>query len=101
MKNLKIMLAVALATACGAALAEWIEPLPNGAMVYNPASGQYESGCGAAQFHSYSPYAYTAIPALLNGTSTTVYFAGGSAYIWCSGGTIYASGNSYDGELLN
>jgi hypothetical protein len=101
MKKLKFLLAVAMVAVSGAAMAEMIQPLQNGAQVYNPATGHYEYGCGAYYFTAYSPSYYREqMPAMLEGQSTTVY-SGGSITISCSSGTLYAWADAWQGDLTN
>ena len=90
MKKLKIVLAVALTAACGAALAA-MSFLYNPASVYNPATGHYEDGCGAATYQAWGDSTTWQIGPMLNGAYTYLP-AGGGTSITCSSGTIGATG---------
>jgi hypothetical protein len=97
--KLKFLLAAALVTLSGAAMAEMVQPVYNPASVYNPATGQYESGCGAIHYWSFTGGGQTDIPAMLNGGSTQFYNSGSLITVSCSSGTNYASGEAYQGDL--
>ncbi|MEO7493761.1 MAG: hypothetical protein ABIT83_19775 [Massilia sp.] len=97
MKKLKVLLAAATLSASGMAFAEMIDPFYNPASVYNPSTGQYEDGCGAGVFYSYSWNSAFSFGPMLSGQSTQVL----NTYIYCSGGTLYASGEAYTGYLRN
>ena len=92
MKKLKLLLVAAICTVSGAAMAEMIMPFDNPASVYNPATGHYEAGCGAFTFAGTS--GNQQFGPMLNGAST---YTLSSVYIYCSSGTLYASGDAYQG----
>jgi hypothetical protein len=97
MKKLKVLLAAAMFSASGMAFAEMIDPLYNPASVYNPSTGHYESGCGAAEFYSYSLNTPFSFGPSLNGQTISV--SGTTVYCWDN--TLYASGEAYTGYLRN
>ena len=90
MKKLKLVLAVGLTAVCGAALAA-MTILYNPASVYNPATGHYENGCGAATYQAFGDSGYWDIPPMLDGANMYLP-AGGGTNVTCSSGTMVAGG---------